>query len=79
VIRHIHRASKGRVPIIGVGGILNAIDAWEKITAGATLVQLYTGLVYEGPSLPREIAEGLGRLLEKHNLKSIEQAVGISA
>jgi len=79
VIRHIYRASKGRLPIIGVGGIFNAVDAWEKITAGATLVQLYTGLVYEGPSLPREIAEGLGRLLEKHNLKSIEQAVGISA
>jgi dihydroorotate dehydrogenase len=59
VIRHLYRQTQGRLPIIGVGGIASAADAWEKITAGATLVQLYSALVYEGPSLVRAVVEGL--------------------
>ncbi len=51
VVRHLYKQTQGRVPIIGVGGIFSADDAWEKITAGASLVQCYTGLVYEGPGL----------------------------
>ena len=65
IIRHLYRQTRGRLPIIGVGGIFSAADAWEKIAAGASLVQLYTGLVYEGPWLVRDIVRGLNaRLLQ---------------
>lgn len=79
VIRHLHRQTSGRLPIIGVGGILDGQDAWEKITAGARLVQLYTGLVFEGPGLPRQIVRDLRRRLRLAGLKSIRDAVGIEA
>jgi dihydroorotate dehydrogenase len=59
VIRHLYRQTRGQLPIIGVGGIFSAEDAWEKVTAGASLVQIYSGLVYEGPGLVREIVSGL--------------------
>jgi dihydroorotate dehydrogenase len=59
VIRKLAAALKGRIPIIGSGGIMSATDAREKLDAGATLLQLYTGLVYRGPGLVREIVEGL--------------------
>ena len=59
VIRIVHRLTGGRVPIIGVGGIFSAADAREKLDAGASLVQIYTGFVYEGPLLARRICEGL--------------------
>ena len=55
IIRHIFKQTNGKLPIIGVGGIFNADDAWEKITAGASLVQIYTGLVYEGPGIAKKI------------------------
>ena len=58
VIRHLRRQTGGRLPIIGVGGIFDAADAWEKITAGASLVQVYTGLVYEGPAVAGDIVRG---------------------
>lgn len=59
VIRHLYRQTRGAMPIIGVGGIFTAEDAWQKITAGASLVQIYSGLVYEGPGIVRDIVEGL--------------------
>jgi dihydroorotate dehydrogenase len=59
IIRIVHRLTGGRVPIIGVGGIFNAADAREKIEAGASLLQIYTGFVYEGPLVVRNICEGL--------------------
>lgn len=59
VIRHLHRQTAGAVPIIGVGGIATVDDAWEKVLAGATLLQIYSGLVYQGPSLPSELVIGL--------------------
>ncbi|MBN8248549.1 MAG: quinone-dependent dihydroorotate dehydrogenase [Verrucomicrobia bacterium] len=59
VIRHLFRQTRGRLPLIGVGGILSVDDAWEKITAGATLLQIYTGLVYEGPALVSRLVRGL--------------------
>jgi dihydroorotate dehydrogenase len=59
VIRAIARMTGGRLPIIGVGGIFNAADAREKLEAGASLLQLYTGFVYEGPLVARRICEGL--------------------
>ena len=59
VIRRIHALTGGNLPIVGVGGIFEARDAAEKLQAGATLVQLYTGLIYKGPGIVREILEGL--------------------
>lgn len=76
VIRHLHRQTRGALPIIGVGGIFNAADAWEKITAGASLVQLYTGLVYEGPWVTRAIIAGLVERMEAAGMRRLEQAVG---
>jgi len=60
-----------------VGGIFTAEDAWEKITAGASLVQLYTGLIYEGPWVVRRILAGLLEKLEQHNLSNLSEAVGL--
>jgi dihydroorotate dehydrogenase len=79
VIRHLFVQSSGRTPIIGVGGIFSAEDAWEKITAGATLLQLYTSLVYEGPGVAGRIVRGLAEKLHEHRLGSIADAVGIYA
>jgi len=76
VIRHLFRQTRGTVPIIGVGGISSAADAWEKITAGASLVQVYSGLVYEGPGLVREIVQGLRWRLEVEGLNEFKPAVG---
>lgn len=59
VIRHLYRATRGRVPIIGVGGIFTVEDAWEKVTAGATLLQVYSALVYEGPGIAGDLVNGL--------------------
>lgn len=77
-IRHIYRQTAGRLPIIGVGGVFNADDAWEKITAGASLVQVYTGLVYEGPGVARRIVEGLQARLAATGLRNLGDAVGIA-
>jgi dihydroorotate dehydrogenase len=79
VIRHLYRQTKGTVPIIGVGGIFSAADAWEKITAGASLLQLYTGLVYEGPSLVQRIVFGLSGRLRANGFSNLQQAVGCAA
>jgi dihydroorotate dehydrogenase len=76
VIRFIYQETQGQLPIIGVGGIFTAEDAWEKITAGASLIQAYTGLVYEGPWMMRRILEGLLQKLEERGLASISEAVG---
>jgi dihydroorotate dehydrogenase len=76
IIRHIHRGTNGRLPIIGVGGIFSANDAWEKITAGASLLQIYTGLVYEGPGLARKIVSGLHEHMRLAGVKNLQQVVG---
>ena len=69
-------AERTDVPVIGVGGISDAEGAYEKIRAGASIVQLYTGLVFEGPSLARDINEGLLELLDRDGFDSIDEAVG---
>jgi dihydroorotate dehydrogenase len=74
----IHRALQGRAPIIGVGGISSAEDAWARVRAGASLVQLYSALIYEGPGLARRVARGMARLAERDGL-SLREAVGIDA
>ena len=63
-------------PIIGVGGIMNSDDAWEKIISGAWLVQAYSGFVFEGPGIVKEIVHGLDKKLVSNGFKSLEQAVG---
>jgi dihydroorotate dehydrogenase len=79
VVRHLYRQTHGAVAIIGVGGVFTAADAWEKITSGASLVQAYTGLVYEGPGVAGQIVRGLrGRLLEV-GFRNLSEAVGLSA
>lgn len=75
-IRTLFRLTRGRVPIIGAGGIFTAEDAYEKVKAGATLVELYTGFVYGGPATPRRIVEGLERLLRREGFDTLSQAVG---
>lgn len=75
-IRHIYRQTNGKLPIIGVGGIFTAEDAYEKIQAGASLVEVWTGLIYEGPAIARNINRGLVRLLERDGFRSVTQAVG---
>ncbi|WP_016951507.1 quinone-dependent dihydroorotate dehydrogenase [Anabaena sp. PCC 7108] len=77
VIRFIYQQTQGEIPIIGVGGIFTAEDAWEKITAGACLIQVYTGWIYEGPMMVRRILTGLLTKLEENGLTSISQAIGI--
>lgn len=77
VIRHLYRQTRGSLPIIGVGGVFNADDAWEKITAGASLIQVYTGLVYEGPAVAGTIVRGLLDKLSEHGLADLSQAVGL--
>jgi dihydroorotate dehydrogenase len=75
-IRHIYTSTQGQLPIIGVGGIFTAEDAYEKITAGASAVQILTGFVYEGPGAVKRINQGLLKLLERDGFKSIAEAVG---
>jgi dihydroorotate dehydrogenase len=67
------------MPLIGVGGIFTAADAWEKICAGASLVQLYTGLIYEGPAVARTINDGLAEILTESGFDSLDAAVGSRA
>jgi len=76
MIADLYRLTRGKIPIVGVGGIFTAEDAWEKISAGASLVQLYTGFIYRGPGIAREINEGLQQILSREGLPNLEAAVG---
>ncbi|MDA7787636.1 quinone-dependent dihydroorotate dehydrogenase [Sphingomonadaceae bacterium] len=75
-MRDFRKATGGQMPLIGVGGISTAEDAWERIRAGASLVQIYSALVYEGPGLARTITRGIGRLMRRDGFDNIEQATG---
>jgi len=79
MIRKIYKMTDGKVPIIGVGGIFTVDDAWEKITAGASLIQLYTGLVFEGPGIARNIVSGLKKRVASEGFESISDVIGINA
>jgi len=76
MIAQLYELTGGRIPLIGVGGIFNADDAWEKISAGASLVQLYTGFIYQGPTIAKQINEGLSRILAREGFSSLDAAVG---
>jgi dihydroorotate dehydrogenase len=78
-LRNFRRASGSAIPLIGVGGIANADDAWERICAGASLVQLYTAMVYEGPGIARRIALGLAERLKREGFANVSEAVGTAA
>ncbi len=75
-LRDFRKATGGAIPLVGVGGIASAADAWERIRAGASLVQLYSALVYEGPGLGARIARGLIPLMQRDGFASIAEAVG---
>ena len=75
-LKKFRSASGGQIPLIAAGGIENADDAWERIRAGASLVQLYSAMVYEGPGLARRIAKGLGSRLKREGMSNIAEAVG---
>ena len=76
MIRHLYGQTRGQLPIIGVGGIFTAQDAYDKIKAGANAVQIYTGWVFEGPGAVKRINKGLLSLMERDGLKHISEAVG---
>jgi dihydroorotate dehydrogenase len=79
MIANLHRLAHGSLTIVGVGGVFTAEDAWEKICAGASLVQLYTGFVYQGFTVARDINDGLRSLLARDGFKSLDDAVGCRA
>lgn len=76
VVRRIYALTGGKLPIIGCGGIFTARDAYDKIRAGASLVEVYTALIYEGPALLRTLNEGLAELLRKDGFAHVSEAVG---
>jgi dihydroorotate dehydrogenase len=76
VLRDMYRLTHGRLPLIGVGGVASADDAYAKIRAGASLVQLYTALVFEGPGLLGQIKSGLAERLRRDGFASVGDAVG---
>jgi dihydroorotate dehydrogenase len=79
LIKKFFKETKGKIKIIGVGGVDSGKSAFEKIIAGADAIQLYTGMVYKGPGVVKEIKKELISILKKENLKNISEAVGINA
>jgi len=79
MVAQLYELTGGRIPIIGVGGIFNADDAWEKICAGASLVQLYTGFIYQGPTIAQQINEGLSHILAREGFTGLDAVVGCRA
>jgi dihydroorotate dehydrogenase len=79
MIATLFRLTAGSIPLIGVGGIFTAEDAWEKICAGASLLQLYTAFIYQGPGIAKAINEGLERIIAEKGFSSLDAAVGTQA
>ena len=77
MLNKVYRYTEGKIPLIGVGGIDSAEKAYKKIKNGASLIQLYTGLVYKGPKLITEINKGLIKFIEKDGFNNISEAVGV--
>lgn len=79
MIATLYNMTNGTMPLIGVGGVFSATDAWEMIAAGASLVQIYTGFIYEGPAIARNINDGLRPLVSSAGFVSLDEAVGSRA
>lgn len=79
LVRAAYQITQGRVPIVGVGGIFSPQDAYDKIRAGANLVEVYSALIYEGPSLVRRLNMGLSELLAQGGFKNVQEAVGTAS
>jgi dihydroorotate dehydrogenase len=79
VLRRAYARAQGRLALIGVGGIMTAEDAYERIRAGASAIQLYTGFIYGGPETARAVVHGLSALLAKDGFGSVREAVGKDA
>ncbi len=79
MIAKLYNMTDGSLPLIGVGGIFTAEDAWEMISAGASLLQIYTGFIYEGPAIASKINEGLRRIVSDKGFVSLDEAVGSAA
>ena len=79
VIATLYNMTDGEMPIVGVGGVFNADDAWQMISAGASLLQIYTGFIYEGPAIARNINDGLRRIISERGFVSLDEAVGSRA
>ena len=76
VMRRLRKITRSNLPLIGVGGISSARSAWERIAAGASLVQIYTGWIFEGPNLVPDILDGLTLQMEKNGFRNIKEAIG---
>ncbi|HEY9503119.1 MAG TPA: hypothetical protein VIR01_15900, partial [Pyrinomonadaceae bacterium] len=79
MIAQLFQQTKGQLPIIGVGGIFTSEDAWEKICAGASLLQVYTGFIYEGPGIAKQINDGLLKIMKREQFSHLDQAIGCRA
>ena len=79
MLAQTYQITKGTIPLIGVGGVTSGETALAKIQAGASLIELYTGLIYEGPSLITRIKRALIRHCEENSYNSINQAIGTKA
>jgi dihydroorotate dehydrogenase len=76
VLRHLRASVGDEMVLVSVGGVETAADVWERVLAGATLVQAYTGFVYGGPLWPRRVKRDLAALVARHGYASIQEAVG---
>ena len=76
VLRDMYKITEGKIPLVGVGGIANGEDALAKIKAGASLVQLYSAMIYRGPGIATAIAEELAILLKREEYANVSEAVG---
>ena len=79
MIAKLYELTKRKMLLIGVGGVFTAEDAWEKICAGASLVQVYTGFIYEGPGIAKRINDGLLQIMKREKINHLDEAIGCRA
>lgn len=79
VLQYLHARLQGRLPIVSVGGIFSAEDVWERLASGATLVQVYTGFVYEGPFMLKKLCRGLLQHMQQKGVRSLEEGIAGSS